>query len=78
MRRRARDTGKVALPLTFVLVCWGIAGRPQAVADEPREARFPKVTLQRSDQAANAVINSSALDFYNGFVKGKTVIISFF
>ena len=72
------------LPFIFVLLCWGIGDRPQALAEDPRASRFPKVTLQSAENAASdseavaAASDSNDVDFYNEFVKGKTVLINFF
>lgn len=89
VRGIAKKLRILILPLVLALFC-EIGDPIRAFAKDPRADRFPKITVQGADrvtaegaqaaipQGFDAAADRNAVDFYNEFIKGKTVIINFF
>ena len=69
MRRMSRATAWVVFMFAVPLLSWGVSNHPKALADGPRAAYFPKVTLQTQD--------NKDVRFYEDLIKGKIVVINF-
>ena len=69
MRRMSRVTASVVFMFAVLLLSWGISNHSKALADGPRAAYFPKVTLRTQD--------NKDVRFYEDLIKGKIVVINF-
>ena len=82
MKTISRAVARLLLaPFFCVLLVSGFChwSQAQVVGPNSREARFGKIRLQNALQSANAALTSSAAtDFYEQYIKGKTVLINFF